>query len=194
MDNAVWAFVIALMTLGYLSLYAARLVRAVWSARPLQPARATLVFVTALIGTAALSLPHGRSEALVAGVSSASPVPTNVEAVAVSVSGSRVRIAGTERREPPDRVWAVVEDPRTENLWVQGPAAATEGGWALDVVIGIDPMPPKPLLYRVNVLAVDEPLGVAWLTAANDRRVVSPDSLPTNQTWLLRDRAVLAGL
>jgi hypothetical protein len=194
MGSADWAFWVAVATLGYLALLASQLVRAMWDGRAfdLSPASITVAFV--LVAATILSLPRGdRDLTLVAGVASGAPVASDDGALEdIVVSGNRIHLAG-HRAEDAESVWAVIEDPRTGTLWLQGPATQSGSRWTLDLIVGTEAAPRVPLPYRVSLGSMPPETHDSWLVAAQQGVLVLP-TFPSGQAWLARDREVIIGL
>jgi hypothetical protein len=194
MGSADWAFWVAVATLGYLALLAWQLVHAMWDGRAfeLSPASMTVAFV--LIAATILSLPRGdRNLTLVAGVAVSAPVASDESALEeITVSGNRIHLIG-RRAEDADGVWAMIEDPRTGTLWLQGPATQSGSRWVLDLIVGPEVAPRGPLPYRVSVSSVSPETHNSWLAAAQLGILVLP-AFPSDHVWLTHNQEVIIGL
>jgi hypothetical protein len=194
MGSAEWAFFVAAATLVYLALLAWHVVRAVWHVGSFELGPASMAVAFVLIAATILSLPRGEQElTLVAGVAISAPLASEEAALeTIVLSGSRVHLSG-RRAEDTDSVWAIVEDPRTGTLWLQGPATQSGSQWSLDLILGTDQAPRTPLPYRVSIAAISPETHEAWLSAAQ-QGVLSLPMHPSSPSWLVRDREVIIGL
>jgi hypothetical protein len=190
--GAEWAFCLALATLGYLSLLAGKFVLALWQGKSAGLPGAGLSVAFGLIVLSVISLPRAEPElTLVAGTAMSAPEAAPNWLRAPLVSGNRVRLSG-EREVGSGGVWAVVEDPRTGTLWLQGPALATESAWYLDLVVGSSDSPPRPMPYRFSVVVVSPAVHEEWIEASRGGLLQVPAQLPVVH-WLARDRQVTIG-
>jgi hypothetical protein len=169
-----------------------RLIGALWDGQAPRLTHASIVVAAVLVAASILSLPRSNDDlTLVAAVTSPLPVAADAtELNAFTVSESRVRLAGS--RFDDSHVWAVIEDPRTGSLWLQGPALETNGAWTLDLVLGTDASAVSSLRYRVSILRVDSSINDGWLDAS-ERGILTLPMLPPGQTWIARDREVTIG-
>jgi len=83
-------------------------------------------------------------------------------------------------------VWALIEDPRTEVVWLQGPARLQDATWILDISLARDE-DTADQEYRASIAVVDDETHETWLgrALALDGIVVLPAASAT--TWIARD-------
>ena len=194
MSTSEFAFGTAMIGLGYVALQATRLSWAAWHGRSPHFSRASVALGAAVIAGSFIPLPSsGEEPILVAAVtSSVPPARENGPSPDVAVSGNYVRVTGNAADGASNAIWAVIEDPRTGALWLQGPAVPDGSSWTLGLMLGANSTESGPLLYRVNVARVDMDVHEAWLTASQ-LGILSVSTLPTARGWLARDRAVHVG-
>jgi hypothetical protein len=99
-------------------------------------------------------------------------------------------VAGAGRPEPTCGIWAIVEDERSGNLWLQGPAMVREAGWELDLVLGTGEPAVDSLRYRLSLVVAAPSLHEPWHRMARQPNAVRLSDRPRDAAWLARDRPV----
>ena len=179
----------AMVGLMSLAVVGATLVSAIWAGRRPRGGSFATALATLAGATAVVSLtPHPEQSVLVA---AASEAPESCVAdVHLARTGGEWQVIGLPGSQP-CAVWAVIEDPRTGALWVQGPVSSKLEAWSLKVSVGTGRAADGALPYRLNVVTTpaDEP---SLSGGFEHPRIVLRD-LPGSARWVLRDLPVTAG-
>jgi hypothetical protein len=168
------ALLVTVISLAGVAALGCNLVVAIWKGRPAR--RVGLAGWLALILLAASALFVQDTPEDVALVASATQMVA-CEAT-LETTGGRSTVLRGGWKSPACNLWALIEDPRTGTLWVQGPASMDGDAWTLQIVLGIEGAPPSPLIYGLEVLTVSDEVHDAWLTAAVGGRPIVLASRP----------------
>jgi hypothetical protein len=185
-----WMLVVTIASLIGVAAMGMNLAVALWRGSSPRPVPLTTWVGIMVLGASVLwtRWDGGEPTTIVAAIATAQPM--------CLVSGTALRSApaaggahldGAWRGSAGCYVWAVIEDPRTGTLWLQGPASLDSSTWSLDISLAIDEATSESLPYRVSIGVVDRVTHEAWLSEAIAADgIVSLRSAVTT-AWLARD-------
>ena len=189
MSQAEWMLIVTIGSLVSVAAMGINLCVAVWHGLAPRP-----VPLTTWLGIMVLSASvlwtrwdEDDSGTIVAAVATAEPIcsvsasPLHVDA---GIGGGRLRGDWSGARGC--HVWALIEDPRTEIVWLQGPAWFEDVTWTLDVSLARDEATADQD-YLLSIAVVDDETHDAWLerTLALDGIMVLPAASATS--WIARN-------
>lgn len=184
--------VAAILGMMSLTVVGANLVSAIWAGR--RPRGAPFAGSLAVLAgaTAVVSFSARPEQPILVAAASESPAPcaADVRVVHGAAGSERWRLTGSVS-SPPCAIWAVIEDPRTAVLWVQGPALQSQEQWSLEVLVGTGHAPDGILPYRISVMTIPE--GDRTPLMSGDRQLITLRDVPGEARWILRDVPVTAG-
>jgi hypothetical protein len=193
MDQAEWMLVVTIGSLVGVTAMGLNLSVAIWKGNPPRPVPVSTWLGIMVLAASVLWARWDDDETgtIVAAVATAEPIcslsdtPVHVE----TVSGGAY-LEGSGNSSPGCYIWAIIQDPRTGNLWLQGPASMTGSSWSLPISLATDSATSEQLAYRVSVAAVDEDTHESWLRLAfASDGIVSIDRAEA-AGWLARDLIV----
>ncbi len=126
--------------------------------------------------------------ALVAGA--AHQPPRQEPGLEIRSQGSDVVLLGRGRACEDCGIWALIEDPRTGVIWLQGPAALAGEDWTLHLVLGTGRGEVGPLLYGASVAVFSEEAHRSWLGRALAGTPIALSAVPAPSVWLARYLAI----
>ena len=126
--------------------------------------------------------------ALVAGA--AHQPPRQQPGLEIRSQGSDVVLLGRGRACEDCGIWAVIEDPRTGVIWLQGPAALSGEEWMLHLVLGTGRGEVGPLVYGASVAVFSEEAHRSWLARALTGAPIAVSAVPAPSEWLALDLAI----
>ena len=135
---------------------------AIWTGRlPRTVPLSAWLGVILLAASVLLTREAHEDAALVAGA--AHQPPRQEPGLEIRKQGSEVVLVGRRGACEGCGVWAVIEDPRTGIIWLQGPAALDGEDWTLHLVLGTGQGEGGPLLYDASVAVFSEEAHRSWL-------------------------------
>lgn len=159
------------------------LVVAIWARRlPRTVPLSAWLGVILLAASVLLTREAHEDVALVAGL--AHQPPRQEPELEIRNQGSDVVLVGRGRVCEDCGIWAVIQDPRTGVIWLQGPAALAGEEWTLHLVLGTGQGEAGPLLYDASVAAFSEEAHRAWLARALTGTPIALAAVPAHSLWL----------
>ena len=189
MGQAEWMLIVTIGSLVGVAALGVNLAAAVWQARAPGPVPLTTWFTILVLSASVLWARWEEDEAgtLVAAVATAQPLCLSGSAPLLVDSHAGVVQVSSSSNDAHCHIWALIEDPRTGILWLQGPARTEGATWSLDLSLASHEGTNERLPYRMSIVAVDEEAHEAWLSQA--RQLDGLVSVPgaTAAGWIARD-------
>lgn len=186
MDKEEWALLMTISALLSVATLGWSLVSAIWTGRRFRRVPPAGGLAVLLVAASIVLMPDRPPErVLLAGISGADRLcPGEATILAVELHGHRARLPGAGDVLGECGIWALIEDPRTGALWLQGPAGGDASQWSLDLVLGTDDPADSPLAYRIDVLAAAAETHRSWLAASLPGAPISLSTAPASSRWL----------
>lgn len=192
-DKEEWALLITIGALLSVTTLGWSLVSAIWTGRRLRRVPLAGGLAVLLVAASIVLMPdRPTDQVLLAGISETHiPCPGEATILAVELHGHRALLPGTGEVLGECGIWALIEDPRTGALWLQGPAHGDAFQWSLDLVLGTDDPADTPLAYRIDVLAAAAETHRSWLAASLPGAPISLSTPPASSSWLAGNIVIL---
>ena len=190
MSQADWMLVVTIASLVGVAAMGMNLAVAVWRGSSPRPVPLTTWVGIMVLGASVLWTRWDGDETttIVAAIATAQPMcSASGTALRSEPAAGGAHLDGAWGGPTGCYVWAVIEDPRTGTLWLQGPASLDSSTWSLDISLALDETTSEPLPYRVSIGVVTRDTHEAWLSEAltADGIVSLPNRTAT--AWLTHD-------
>jgi hypothetical protein len=190
MGQAEWMLIVTIASMVGVAAMGLNLSAAVWNGSPPRPVPVTTWLGIMVLAASVLWVRWDDEETgtIVAAVATAEPIcflpdaPVHVE----TVPGGAY-LEGSGNSSPACHIWAIIQDPRTGNLWLQGPASTSASTWSLAISLATDVATSEQLTYNISVAIVDEETHEVWLRQALAGDGIVSLERPVAAGWFVRD-------
>jgi len=189
MGQAEWMLIVTIGSLVGVAAMGLNLVAAVWNGRAPRPVPFTTWLGVMVLAASVLWTRWDEDEpgTIVAAVATAEPVcSASSETLQAEPSAGGTRLDGIWAGPRGCHLWALIQDPRTGTVWLQGPADVEGSTWSLSLSLATWDTA-EQLPYLVNIAAVGDETHNGWLDqSVAQEGIVSLDG-PLSLPWLARE-------
>ena len=154
---------------------------------PIQPVPMTTWLGVMILAASVLWTRWDDDEtAIVAAVATTQPVCYLASSVQAQPTADGALLTGLINGTAACNIWAVIQDPRTGTLWLQGPASLDGSSWSLALSLATSEDGSDHLPYLVSVAVVDDDTHDGWVAQTLAEGMISIESTSANG-WLARD-------